>query len=135
MRFSLRWLFGVVLYAAAGCALMVYRADLVAAFCDLAFVALCFIALLGSIFTRHGQRAFWIGCVIVGWPFLASFFLRVGYHTPHSAMWNLFLRFDYRHKSNPLWTAGAEAFVAFGCSIAGGLLARWFQRSSAKNNH
>ena len=134
MRFSLRLLFGVIFYAAAGCALVVSRADLVAASCDVAFVALCLIAPLGAIFARHAQRAFWIGCAIVAWPFLMSFLWRVGYHTPHSAMWNLFMRLGYRRKNNPQWTAGAEAFVAIGCSVAAGLLARWFRVRSAADN-
>jgi hypothetical protein len=48
IRFSLRWLFGLVFYAAAGCALLAYGNDLLNGGCHLAFAVLSVVAILGT---------------------------------------------------------------------------------------
>lgn len=135
MRFSLRWLFGLVLYVAAGCALLASDYGSLGTLCHVAFAALALIALLGSIYTRHERRAFWVGCAIVAWSFMLTGSLPNNPHTPHGAIVALLFRLSWGHASGPLANLrGQEApsFVAIGCSIAGGLLARRLSTRSAE---
>lgn len=69
-RFSLRWLFGVVSFAAVGCALLVYATPFWSKLtftCTLAALAAAAVAA----FMRHdARRAFWAGFVLVGVAYL-----------------------------------------------------------------
>lgn len=134
MRFSLRWLFGVVSYAAAGCALLVSSYGSLGGLCNVAFAALCLVALLGSIYTRHERRAFWVGCAIVGWSFML-----IGspnnHRTPHGAIAAVLFQLSSGHETGPLGNLRSQemqAFAAIGCSFVGGLLARRFRSTSAE---
>ena len=137
MQFSLRWLFGIVVYAAAGCALAASSGNsILLASYNVAFSALCLVALLGSVFTRRERRVFWGGCAIVAWSFMLSGFLPRNPNSLRSAVRSMHsvLTSEAAHAPDPLFylrEAGEEAFVAIGSAIGGGLLARWFWVQSA----
>lgn len=136
MRFSLKWLFGIMFYVAAGCALVSSTSDLVLDLFSVAFAALCLISLLGAIFSRSERRAFWGGCAIVAWIFTLSDLLPnnrnglpVVAHAPQVAVSRMLVDLSFWFEGDPLVnlrTTGADAFVAIGSSIVGGVLARWF---------
>jgi hypothetical protein len=75
MRFSLRWLFGLVLFAAVGSASLVYASrplsDALAAALGLFLVCV----VIGAAYARTGRRAFCGGCAIAGWAYLVCLWL------------------------------------------------------------
>lgn len=138
MRFSLRWLFGLVFYAAAGCALLVCEYASLDPFCVVVFAALCLIALIGSIYSRGEQRAFWGGFAIVALSFMLSGMLPRNDQTPHGAVGGLLRHVCRKYETGPgpisnLDSVGVQTFVAIGCSIAGGLLACKFRSQRTKS--
>lgn len=142
MRFSLKWLFGVVFYVAAGCALVASTSDLFLDLFNAAFAALCLLSLLGAIFSRSERRAFWGGCAIVAWLFTLSDVLPDGHnglpalvHAPKAAVSETLFDLSYYFDDDPLGnlrSTGGEAFVGIGASVVGGVLARWFRSRSAQ---
>lgn len=70
LRFSLRWLFGVVSFTAVGCALLVYATP---AWSQLTFtcsLAVLIAAAVAAIVRRDARRAFWAGFAGVGLAYL-----------------------------------------------------------------
>lgn len=128
MRFSLRWLFGLVLYAAFGCALLASDNDFLHAACVLTFAVLSIVAILGAIFSRPERRAFWLGCAIVAWSFTLTDSMPANFYTPPAAIRAVLMRLSVWREDAlfKLRDPAAEVFVAIGCSIAGGLLAQRF---------
>lgn len=139
MRFSLRWLFGIVFYAAFGCALLVYGNDSLNAACSLAFSSLSVVSLMGAVFMRQERRVFWAGCAIVAWSFMLTDALPSNPYTPptaiRSVLWALGRLLppttDDASTSTIFTTiydnldgTGAQVFVAIGLSVLGGPLAR-----------
>ncbi len=134
MRFSLRWLFGVVLYAAFGCALLASDNDFLHAACVLTFAILSIVAILGAVFARPDRRAFWLGCAIVAWSFTVTDSMSDNFHTPPAAIRAVLFRLSFWREDAllKLREPAAEVFVAIGCSIAGGLLAQRFRSRSVE---
>lgn len=138
MRFSLRWLFGVVFYAAFGCALLTYGSDPLIAVCRLGFAVLSLIALLGAIFTRQQRRAFWVGYAVVAWSFVLTDTMPDNAFTPPTAIRTVLFQLSTGHTEHTglffyhLRGPAAEPFVAIGCSVAGGILAGRFRSRYAE---
>ena len=66
MRFSLRWLFGSVAFIAVGCMSMVYASWVASEILGACLWTFLVCAILGAIYGRKAERAFWGGCAIAG---------------------------------------------------------------------
>jgi hypothetical protein len=74
MRFSIKWMLIGIAGAAVACAALVNASELWAAIVYAATLVCLFVALVGAIFRRGRQRAFWTGFAVFGW----GYFLLMG---------------------------------------------------------
>lgn len=84
MRFSLRWLFGLVLLAAVASGSLVYASWPIS---DALGAALGFFligVLIGAVYGRADRAAFCGGCAIAGWAYLVCLWLPKGPIDPSS---------------------------------------------------
>lgn len=154
MRFSLRWLFGFVLFAAIGCASLVYASSLYSEV--LGAVLGCFLAcaIIGSIYGRGAGRAFYGGCAIAGCSYILCLYLPPSIPLPNNladtAINRLFKVVNRElpaerqngvwpegtyhtggghYVGRPMWepfAASARVLATFGATVLGGLAARLF---------
>jgi hypothetical protein len=82
MRFSLRWLFGTITFAAIACCSLVYASHLIRDALGVAIFAFLTIAALGAIYSVGSRKPFWGGCAIAGLIYLASAYLPPKITTP-----------------------------------------------------
>lgn len=75
MRFSLRWLFAAMAFAALGCSSLVYASDAMSAGVSGLLWLLLGLSTLGAIFGRRSGRAFYGGFAIIGLAYIASDYL------------------------------------------------------------
>ena len=150
MRFSLRWLFGGVAFAAIGCASLVYASEPISMALGAVLFVFLITAVLGAIFAGRSRR-FWAGCAIVGSIYIATAYLpqyRAGIQLPRSttgemldwlhqkivrkaeveasARGRLIRAADLPQKA-PFHAAG-QSLAAFVWTIAGGIIAGRFRR-------
>lgn len=75
MRFSLRWLFAAVAFAAIGCASLIYASDAMSAGVAGVLWLLLGLTTLGALFGPQSNRAFCGGFAIIGLAYVASDYL------------------------------------------------------------
>lgn len=69
IRFSLKWLFGLVAFVSIACVALVRANDWTASVMLSTAVALLFISLVGATLRQGPARAFWLGFAICGWGY------------------------------------------------------------------
>lgn len=157
MRFSLRWLFGLVAFAAVACLALIYTTDPLSYLLSAALFAYLMTAVLGTIFSNRARRPFWAGCAIVGWSYIATAYLPPRVQMPWFATSAILDRlhpkiarrvefdppvgmpsypgaayYTESPRGEPFHAAG-QALAAFGWSIAGGLVAARFRRDNSNS--
>jgi hypothetical protein len=75
MRFSLRWLFGSIAFMSAACATLFYASTILSHMLALALFAFLLLSLVGAVYAKGGQRAFWGGFALVGWSLFGSVYI------------------------------------------------------------
>ncbi|HVX14106.1 MAG TPA: hypothetical protein VHC22_23170 [Pirellulales bacterium] len=134
MRFSLRWLFGVISFAAVACAGLVFPASLRISI-GLAVHSFLLVSVLGALFAPRERRAFWGGCAIMGWFYLASeqltFGLRPLREIVHGVLLELFRRLENSHSD--IFEVG-QTLAAFIVALIGGGIAHGFDRRAARKS-
>lgn len=70
-QFSLRWLLVFVAFVAGGTITLRYASQIMSACLSIAWLVFLMAAVLGAIYRRERQRAFWVGCCVFGWSFAA----------------------------------------------------------------
>ncbi|HVX11614.1 MAG TPA: hypothetical protein VHC22_10570 [Pirellulales bacterium] len=70
MRFSLRWLFGVVSFLAVGCGLVIYASPLLSKLTFTAAVTALLLAIVLAVYRSGEQRALWAGFAALGLAYL-----------------------------------------------------------------
>lgn len=157
MRFSLKWLFGMVAFAAVACLTLVYATEALNCLLGWALYAFLVATVLGTIFSNRIRRPFWAGCAIVGWFYAATAYLPPRFQTPwlatNAALDRLhpiiartekidppngrptyggtfyFVQFPQREPFN----SAGQALATFVWSIAGGMIAGYFYSKSARD--
>jgi hypothetical protein len=71
LRFSLRWLLVFVAFLAVGIVSLRYASPLISGCLSVSWLVFLMVAVLGAIYRRKRQRAFWVGCCVFGWSFAA----------------------------------------------------------------
>ncbi|HVX09594.1 MAG TPA: hypothetical protein VHC22_00195 [Pirellulales bacterium] len=162
MRFSLRWVFAIVLFAAIGCGALLRASWLLSEALASAAGALLICAIIGSIYTRGPTAAFFGGCAIGGCVYFLCYCLppdapfcpsrladkatRDLYQAisrevpavpqngayPEGTHLNKGRAFVRRPPWNPFETA-ARVLATFAVAIAGGIVARTLYLRSARN--
>jgi hypothetical protein len=141
VRFSLRWLFGLVAFAAIACLSLIYASPILSKILYAAVLAFLAMSLLGAIYSGRARRPFWGGCAILGCLYVASSYLplkstnpwfvaamtlsdvhentarRVPLSNPGSFKWN---------PPQSEFIEAGQSLIAFIVAMAGGLSARWF---------
>lgn len=74
-HFSLCWLFGIVAFAAIGCASLIYASWFFSQLLGAALGVFLIFAALGGVYSRGADKAFWGGCAIAGCSYLAGMYL------------------------------------------------------------
>ncbi|HVX15364.1 MAG TPA: hypothetical protein VHC22_29515 [Pirellulales bacterium] len=72
MRFSLRWLFVAVAFAAIGCFSLANASSTLEGAWAAATCAFLVLSVVGASYSRRDQRPFWVGCLISGCSYLAA---------------------------------------------------------------
>ncbi|HVX12454.1 MAG TPA: hypothetical protein VHC22_14835 [Pirellulales bacterium] len=75
MRFSLRWLFALVTFAAAACLSLIYATGITGKLLCVALFAFLMASVLGTIYATPNRRKVWAGCALLGWSYLATGYL------------------------------------------------------------
>ncbi len=75
MRFSLRWLFGLVAFVAVGCLSLIYASEPISMLLGAVLFGFLTTAVLGAIFEGRSRRRFWAGCAIAGFIYIATAYL------------------------------------------------------------
>ncbi|HVX12332.1 MAG TPA: hypothetical protein VHC22_14210 [Pirellulales bacterium] len=161
MRFSLRWLFGVTLFAAMSCACLIYATQSVQGWLGLALNLFLLLSILGAFYAPREQRAFWGGCALVGCYYLASDRLPSEIQQPRNAvsraLWRIHEKIvrDVPIEDFPAYYTGDPAvgppktvqsphigdFLDVGHTLAtflvafiGGAIALWFDRRASRKS-
>lgn len=71
LRFSLRWLLVFVAFIACGLVSLRNASYLISGCLSAVWILFLMVAVLGAIYRRERQRAFWVGCCVFGWSFVA----------------------------------------------------------------
>lgn len=152
-RFSLRWLLIFVAFVATGTVSLRYASMLVSICLSVAWLVFLMVAILGVIYRRQGQRAFWVGCCVFGWSFAAygtvsgdktAVFDRVVQCAYNRISWKMLVNAGTKVLTNegesvfysestmatfpqrkPFFMA-AETLMGFVIAVSGGIVAQWF---------
>ncbi|HWB10117.1 MAG TPA: hypothetical protein VG826_12885 [Pirellulales bacterium] len=147
MRFSLRWMFGGVAFAAIGCASLIYASEPISKALGAVLFVFLMVAVLGAIFSGRNRR-FWAGCAVVGSIYVATAYLPPSYiQLPQSTTSEIL---EWLHQKivrkieveasaqgrllhpdflpiGPFHAAG-QSLATFAWAIAGGIVAGRFRR-------
>lgn len=82
MRFTLRWLFGAITFAAIACFSLAYASNVIKDALGVAVFAFLIVAALGAIYSAPSRKPFWGGCAIAGTIYIASAYLPSTMTTP-----------------------------------------------------
>jgi hypothetical protein len=160
MRFSLRWLFGLVAFVAVACLSLIYATAAISNILSVVFFAFLMASVLGAIHASRQRRRFWFGCALVGLCYVAS-----GYLLPRLFPMPWFATnaaLDYLHPKivrkvasatldapvfgtrpatfyleSPLakdFRTAGQVLAAFIWSVAGGIIAGWFRRDEQRQH-
>lgn len=148
MRFSLRWLFGLITLASVACVCLFYASLAIANALIAVIFALAPISVFGATLSRGRQRAFWFGFAVVGSMYVASAWVPPTTPSPWSVTAELMTSLHdkvARRLPVPGYPAGRMlepplwAFVQVGrelvtllCAITGGLVAYWIDGRNTK---
>ncbi|HVX15183.1 MAG TPA: hypothetical protein VHC22_28580 [Pirellulales bacterium] len=135
MRFSLRWLFGVVAFVAAGfCCLVNASRPIELLLAGLLYVFLG-VSIMGALFARGERRVFWAGCVVTGAVCFASDYLPpLKIYRPWDVVEAIFgyLRLAVWHDKSSRPSHAERAWVslvAITVTFMGGTIATWFRKN------
>lgn len=70
LRFSLRWLFGIVSFVALGCGLLIYATSLLSRLTFTLLLVGLMAAVLAAVFRAGERRAFWVGFAGFGFAYI-----------------------------------------------------------------
>lgn len=154
-RFSLRWLLLLVAFVAVGTVSLRYASLMISGGLSVAWLVFLMVAILGAIYRRRRQRAFWVGCCVFGWSFAAygtvsgdkiSAFDHVVQYAYNRISWNMFINADtskaLMNEGEHVFNSGtgtmatfprkkpflmaAETLIGFVIAISGGFVAQGF---------
>ncbi|HVA45072.1 MAG TPA: hypothetical protein VNH11_01690 [Pirellulales bacterium] len=155
IRFSLRSLLLFAAFVAIGTVSLRYASGMLSNCLWVAWLMFLAVTIVGVIYRRERERAFWVGCCIFGWAFAAHAHLFYGNATVHeliqstyrSISWSTTVDVDtalaHRERGGSSITNGnapatiffpledpfkKAASVLFGgvVAVGGGLIAQWF---------
>jgi hypothetical protein len=149
VRFSLRWLLGIVAFVAVACLSLIYASETISKALGAVLFVFLMIATLGAIFSGPHRRRFWAGCAMVGSIYIATAYLppndiQLPQPTTGEILDGLhqklirnieraatargrIIRASDLPPSEAFHAAG-QSLAAFVWSIGGGMVATWFSR-------
>ena len=140
MRFSLRWLFGIVALVALGCFCLAYSSLMIQRVVAAATYTLLVLSVVAAIVSRGDrQRAFWTGVAITGLGYVTTYYFP---KMPDPPPWELARvvldwLYDVALRKEPMGAAAPRGYdeyfrtgyslIVIVVALAGGLFAFWLR--------